>query len=201
TSGGTHQGPMPVGACAPPGAMTHSPYFQARSATASPGTARPHTWHTVSTSPRVRASRAAQSSASWLAAEPSYPATIPFTVPAMTNLPAHRVSAANVQLPRPPGTGPILLSRQDVRVVDGAEAITVTTGSRTQLRPMTAAAAVAAGLRPDKGCSAVLRTFRSGCPANGPWVGDLWLCRSRPAGTDDEAEHQASEPIEVDTMI
>src|SRR6516162_1126480 len=97
--------------------MTRSAYFHARSAAASLGTARPHAWHTVSTNPCAVASNAAQSSASWLAGEPSYPATIPFTVPAMTNLPGPGASTANMQRPRPLDTGPILLSRQDLRVV------------------------------------------------------------------------------------
>src|SRR6516162_9793095 len=97
--------------------MTHSAYFQARSAAVSSGTARPHAWHTVSTNPCAVASHAAQSSASSLAVEPSYPATIPFTVPAIAHLPAPGASSANMQHLRPPVTGPIRLSRQDLRVV------------------------------------------------------------------------------------
>src|SRR5262249_15450349 len=107
--------PMVACACCTPRAMTHSPYFQARSAAASLGTARPHTWHTVSATPCARASHAAQPSASWLAGEPSYPATIPFTVQVMANLPASGFLCQHAA-PQAAGTGPILLSGQDVRV-------------------------------------------------------------------------------------
>src|SRR5262249_51537854 len=157
SSGRTSPAPMAAWTCCTPRAMTHSPYFQARSAAASQGTARPHTWHTVSTNPCARASRAAQSSASWLAADPSYPATIPLAVPAMANLPAPGLLSANVQRLRLPGTGPILLSRRDVRVV---------------------ATARRAGGRSLSGAP--------GCPRTDLWAGDLRPYRGRPAGTDDE---------------